>query len=153
MQDRHKTIWSVWKKDCFSLSLLILFSSLQGGVRLRNSVQVTIAGQRGGAGEVSAEKMFWDCCCFCCLFRERFWWGNGKLRLLTWCSDLGGDQSWGWYLRRGDTRGRSGDLGSKKGFARVRQQREAGPGLWYQTCFAINGVKELKWRGLNKRTK
>ena len=58
MQDRHKTIWSVWKKDCFSLSLLILFSSLQGGVRLRNFVQVTIAGQRGGVGEVSAEKMF-----------------------------------------------------------------------------------------------
>ena len=35
-----------------------MFSSLQGGVRLRNSVQVTIAGQRGGVGEVSAEKMF-----------------------------------------------------------------------------------------------
>ena len=48
----------MWKKDCFSLSLLILFSSLQGGVRLRNFVQVTIAGQRGGVGEVSAEKMF-----------------------------------------------------------------------------------------------
>ena len=34
-----------------------MFSSLQGGVRLRNSVQVTIAGQRGGVGEVSGEKM------------------------------------------------------------------------------------------------
>ena len=34
-----------------------MFSSLQGGVRLRNFVQVAIARQRGGVGEVSAEKI------------------------------------------------------------------------------------------------
>ena len=79
-------------------------------------------------------KCFWDCLWFCCLLRERFWWGKRKLRLLTWCSDLWGDQSWGWYLRGGDTRRAIGRFGKQERFC------QSSSAAWSRTRAVISDL-------------